>query len=170
MLSNKVDREQGKGLTTNDFSDAYKYKLNNIEDNANNYVLPKATSSSLGGVMPDNTTFTVDENGVGHAIGGGGGGTADYNALVNKPVINGVTVMGDKTSEEYGLLRPYILITSDAGSTVTITKGTVTIQATQLTATTWEAYPTSYGNWTVKSSLAGADDATEIVTVDAVKS
>lgn len=169
LLSNKVDREQGKGLTTNDFSDAYKYKLNNIEDNANNYVLPKATSSSLGGVMPDNTTFTVDENGVGHAIGGGGGGTADYEALVNKPIINGVTVMGDKTSEEYGLLRPYIVVTSDAGSTVSISKGGVTIQAEQITSTTWGVYPTSYGSWTVKSSLAGADDSTATVVVDTVK-
>lgn len=169
LLSNKVDREQGKGLTTNDFSDAYKYKLNNIEDNANNYVLPKATSSSLGGVMPDNTTFTVDENGVGHAIGGGGGGTANYEALVNKPIINGVTVMGDKTSEEYGLLRPYIVVTSDAGSTVSISKGGVTIQAEQITSTTWGVYPTSYGSWTVKSELSGADDSTATVVVDAVK-
>lgn len=169
LLSNKVDREQGKGLTTNDFSDAYKYKLNNIEDNANNYVLPKATSSSLGGVMPDNTTFTVDENGVGHAIGGGGGGTADYEALVNKPIINGVTVMGNKTSEDYGLLRPYIVVTSDAGSTVSISKGGVTIQAEQITSTTWGVYPTSYGSWTVKSSLAGADDSTATVVVDTVK-
>lgn len=169
LLSNKVDREQGKGLTTNDFSDAYKYKLNNIEDNANNYVLPKATSSSLGGVMPDNTTFTVDENGVGHAIGGGGGGTADYEALVNKPIINGVTVMGNKTSEEYGLLRPYIVVTSDAGSTVSISKGGVTIQAEQITSTTWGVYPTSYGSWTVKSELSGADDSTATVVVDTVK-
>lgn len=33
--------------------------------------------------------------------GGGGGGTSDYNALSNKPSINGVTVTGDKSSEDY---------------------------------------------------------------------
>ena len=40
-LNNKVDKEEGKTLSTNDFSAGYKYKLDGIEDNANNYVLPK---------------------------------------------------------------------------------------------------------------------------------
>ena len=35
--------------------------------------------------------------------GGGAGGTSDYNALTNKPTINGVTIEGDKTSEDYGI-------------------------------------------------------------------
>lgn len=34
---------------------------------------------------------------------GGGGGTTDYNALENKPSLNGVTMEGDKTAEDYGL-------------------------------------------------------------------
>ena len=34
---------------------------------------------------------------------GGGGETSDYNALTNKPTINGVTIEGDKTSEDYGI-------------------------------------------------------------------
>lgn len=171
LLSNKVDTEVGKGLSTYDFSEAYKTKLNNIEDNANNYVLPKGTQSTLGGVMGDGSTFTIDENGVGHAVGGGGGGTADYEALINKPKLNDKALIGDKQSEEYGILRPYIKVTSDAGSTVTITKGTETITLTQVSgsSTEWEGHPTSYGTWTVKSVLAGADDATTTVTVDAVK-
>jgi hypothetical protein len=171
LLSNKVDTEVGKGLSTYDFSEAYKTKLNNIEDNANNYVLPKGTQSELGGVMGDGSTFTIDENGVGHAVGGGGGGTADYEALINKPKLNDKALIGDKQSEEYGILRPYIKVTSDAGSTVTITKGTETITLTQVSgsSTEWEGHPTSYGTWTVKSVLAGADDATTTVTVDAVK-
>ena len=171
LLNNKVDKEPGKSLSTNDFSAAYKYKLDNIEDNANNYVLPKGTQSTIGGVMGDGSTFTIDENGYGHAIGGGGGGTADYNALINKPVVNGVTVSGNKDSEEYGLLRPYIVVTSEAGSTVTISKGTETITATQIlgSTTTWEVCPTSYGTWTVSSDLPGADIATSTITIDAVK-
>lgn len=36
-----------------------KSKLDGIEANANNYVLPAATTSALGGVMPDGTTITV---------------------------------------------------------------------------------------------------------------
>ena len=34
---------------------------------------------------------------------GGGGGTSDYPALSNKPQINGVTLIGNKTSENLGL-------------------------------------------------------------------
>jgi hypothetical protein len=171
LLDNKVDKEEGKALSTNDFSAGYKYKLDNIEDNANNYVLPKGSQSSLGGVMGDGTTFTIDEDGYGHAIGGGGGGTADYNALVNKPVVNGVTVSGNKASEEYGLLRPYLVVTSEAGSTITISKGGETITATQKSGSTtqWEVCPTSYGTWTVSSDLPGADVASTTIVIDAVK-
>lgn len=35
--------------------------------------------------------------------GGGGGGTDNYNALTNKPSVNSVTLIGDKTSSELGL-------------------------------------------------------------------
>ena len=171
LLNNKVDKEEGKALSTNDFSAGYKYKLDNIEDNANNYVLPKGSQSSLGGVMGDGTTFTIDENGYGHAVGGGGGGTSDFNALVNKPVFNGKTIMGDHDSEYYGVLRPYLVVTSEAGSTITISKGGETITATQKSGSTtqWEVYPTSYGTWTVSSDLPGADIATTTIVIDAVK-
>jgi len=37
--------------------------------------------------------------------GGGGGGTTNYNALYNKPQINGVTLQLDKTSDELGLVK-----------------------------------------------------------------
>lgn len=169
LLANKVDTISGKGLSTNDFTDAYKDKLNGIEDNANNYVLPKGSQTSLGGVMGDGTTFNIDSNGVGHAIGGGGGGTSDYNALINKPKINNVEVIGDKSGSDFGFLSPVITITSDAGSTVKIKKGTTVIDAVPVTTTTWKAVPSDYGTWTVSSTLAGADEATGTVTVDAVK-
>lgn len=172
LLAGKVDKEEGKVLTTNDFTDGYRQKLNNIEDNANNYVLPIATSDSLGGIKPDNETATVDINGVLHVVGGGGGGgNNNYEALINLPVYNDKTIFGNHDSEYYGVLRPYLLITSDAGSTVTITNGIETITATQVAGSTtqWECKPTAYGTWTVKSVLAGADDATTTVTVDAVK-
>lgn len=35
--------------------------------------------------------------------GGGAGGTTNYNDLQNKPTLNGVTIEGDKTSEDYGI-------------------------------------------------------------------
>lgn len=35
--------------------------------------------------------------------GGGGGGTSDYEALDNKPQVNGVELIGDKTLAELGI-------------------------------------------------------------------
>lgn len=46
----KVDKETGKGLSKNDFTDALLEKLNNIEAEANKYTLPVATAALLGGV------------------------------------------------------------------------------------------------------------------------
>ena len=50
LLSTKVDKVAGKGLSTNDFTTAYKNKLDGIANNANNYTLPIASDSTLGGV------------------------------------------------------------------------------------------------------------------------
>lgn len=38
-----------------------------------------------------------------HSGGGGGGGTSNYDELSNKPSINGVTLSGNKTSEELNI-------------------------------------------------------------------
>lgn len=45
-----VAKESGKGLSTNDFTTAYKSKLDGIANNANNYSLPTASSTTLGGI------------------------------------------------------------------------------------------------------------------------
>ena len=49
-LGNKVDKVSGKSLSTNDYTTAEKNKLAGVAANANNYSLPAATSSVLGGV------------------------------------------------------------------------------------------------------------------------
>ncbi len=49
-LAGKVDKESGKGLSTNDYTTAEKAKLGGIEENANNYTLPTASATTLGGV------------------------------------------------------------------------------------------------------------------------
>ena len=49
-IDNKVDKETGKGLSSNDYTSGEKSKLAGIAANANNYSLPKA-GSSLGGVQ-----------------------------------------------------------------------------------------------------------------------
>lgn len=49
-ISGKVDKVSGKGLSTNDYTTAEKDKLSGIAENANNYSLPMATNSVLGGI------------------------------------------------------------------------------------------------------------------------
>lgn len=83
--------------------------------------------------------FSIDQNGdliyalagnevnIGHVVGGGGtGGTMNYTDLINKPRINGVELVGDKTTAELGIKdgqTPNITIgtveTLPAGSSVT---------------------------------------------------
>ena len=50
LESSKVDKVEGKGLSTNDYTTPEKNKLAAIEAEANKYVLPAATASALGGV------------------------------------------------------------------------------------------------------------------------
>ena len=49
-ISGKVDKIEGKGLSTNDYTTAEKNKLSGIAENANNYSLPMATNLILGGI------------------------------------------------------------------------------------------------------------------------
>lgn len=49
-IDGKVDKVDGKGLSTNDYTTTEKSKLAGIATGANNYTLPAATASALGGV------------------------------------------------------------------------------------------------------------------------
>ena len=49
-ISGKVDKIPGKGLSTNDYTSEEKEKLAGVSQNANNYSLPMATDSVLGGI------------------------------------------------------------------------------------------------------------------------
>lgn len=64
--STKVDKVTGKGLSTNDYTTTEKNKLAGIDDNANNYTLPAATSTALGGVKTgsniNNSSGTISVN------------------------------------------------------------------------------------------------------------
>ena len=58
-----------------------KVKLDTVEENANNYVLPPASSNRLGGIKVDDTTTFIDNDGTLHAAGGAGGATTLDNLL-----------------------------------------------------------------------------------------
>ena len=60
-----VAQEEGKGLSSNDFTDADKEKLAGIEDHANNYILPTASEETKGGVKISRD-FAVNGEGTMH--------------------------------------------------------------------------------------------------------
>lgn len=49
-MNTKVDKVEGKSLSTNDYTTEEKTKLAGIAANANNYTLPAATEEQLGGI------------------------------------------------------------------------------------------------------------------------
>lgn len=72
----KVNKVEGKGLSTNDYTTPEKNKLATIEAEANKYVLPAATASALGGVkigsnitLADGGTISITKNNVTSALG-----------------------------------------------------------------------------------------------------
>ena len=94
-ISNKVDKETGKGLSTNDFTTAEKNKLSGIETNANNYVHPTSSgnkhipsggsSGKVLGWSADGTAAWVDPAGGGGDVSSVKVGSTTYN-----PDSNGV--------------------------------------------------------------------------------
>ena len=79
VLSGKVDSQEGKGLSSNDFTDGEKAKLAGLE----NYVLPAASAQELGGVKIGEG-LTVN-NGVLSASGGGTADAVEWDNVLNKP-------------------------------------------------------------------------------------
>ena len=64
LLNKKVDKVEGMGLSEKNFTAAEQDKLSKIETEANKYVLPAATSSTLGGVkVAVNTGIEVTTGG-----------------------------------------------------------------------------------------------------------
>lgn len=79
LAGGKVDKETGKGLSSNDFTAAEKAKLEGLE----NYVLPAATAEVLGGVKVG-AGLSVSQ-GVLSVTGGGTASAVDWSNVQNKP-------------------------------------------------------------------------------------
>lgn len=76
LQTQKVDKVEGKGLSTNDYTTPEKNKLATIEAEANKYILPAATASALGGVkigsnitLADGGTISITKANVTSALG-----------------------------------------------------------------------------------------------------
>lgn len=62
LQTQKVDKVEGKGLSTNDYTTPEKNKLATIEAEANKYVLPAATTTTLGGIIVGDR-LSIDDTG-----------------------------------------------------------------------------------------------------------
>jgi hypothetical protein len=78
-LSAKVDKVDGKGLSTNDYTTAEKNKLSGLS----NYTLPTASASQLGGVKVG--AGLEINNGILSATGGGTADAVDWENVVGRP-------------------------------------------------------------------------------------
>lgn len=96
QLATKVDKISGKGLSTNDYTTAEKNKLAGIAEHANNYTLPAASESVLGGVKVGFSTNSADRN---YAVQ-----LKDNQMYVNVPWTDTNTTYGLATSSSHGLM------------------------------------------------------------------
>ena len=85
------------------------------------YTLPKATTSALGGVMPDGTTITADENGVISAVGGSDDwtkvGTVAVSPNITVPTSNPIPEFSIPNLSNYKFMMLSISIMSHYNST-----------------------------------------------------
>lgn len=79
LAGGKVDKVEGKGLSSNDFTAAEKTKLEGLE----NYTLPAAAADVLGGVKVG-AGLSISQ-GVLSATGGGAADSVDWANVQNKP-------------------------------------------------------------------------------------
>ena len=66
------------------------------------YELPIASKNVLGGIKVGKN-LSIDEDGTLNAQAGGSGGTTNYEYLLNKPKINSVELVNNKTFKDLGI-------------------------------------------------------------------
>ena len=90
------------------------------------YTLPKATTELLGGVMPDGTTITVDENGVISAVCSGEGGSVTIDSALSdtseNPVQNKIITSALNNKAESNHVHSYAGSSSEGGSATSAVK------------------------------------------------
>lgn len=101
--TNKVDKITGKGLSTEDYTTAEKTKLSGIAASANNYVLPIASSTVLGGVKAG-TNISIDANGVISA----NDTSVAWSEIKSKPTtLSGYGIIDSYTKTELGTVSEF---------------------------------------------------------------
>ncbi len=134
--NNKVDKVSGKGLSTNDFTDALLEKLNGIAAGANKYVLPVATAAMLGGVI------------IGSSL------TASATGVIDMPELHSSAQTYCKVSvDKYGRVTSGGTLVATDIPTLAISKisGLQSALDSKLNESVYNSFVTSYNTW--KSSV-----------------
>lgn len=111
-------------------SSSDKSKLDGL--NGSNYILKDIQTAKTDAMTQ---AVGIDSDGKLYTTPGGGGGTSDYDALTNRPQINGVTLTGNKSFEDLGL---YTVTTAESATATlknydtTVLPGTPTAVAVTL--------------------------------------
>lgn len=135
-IDNKVDKETGKGLSTNDYTTADKNKLAGIEANANNYVHPTTSgnkhipsggsSGKILGWSADGTAAWVDPSGGGGSVDTVYIGSTEYapdaNGKVTLPTYPTTLPASDVYSWAKASTKPSYTA-SEVGAIATTSKG-----------------------------------------------
>ena len=123
-ISTKVDKIDGKGLSTNDYTTIEKNKLANIEEGANNYVLPSDVVQDSNYVHTDNNYTTIEKNKL--------AGLSNYDDTSIKNTLN---TKADKTELFSGSYKDL----SDTPTIPTVNNATLTIQKNGTNVATFTA-------------------------------
>lgn len=137
LQTQKVDKVEGKGLSTNDYTTPEKNKLAAIEAEANKYVLPAATTTTLGGIIVGDR-LSIDDTG--------------------KLVATYTYTLPKASSSALGGVKIGSNITLANGGTISITKANVTSALGVDPTTTYvkKAGDTMTGLLRIKNSVGGA--------------
>lgn len=96
IVAKFVQKETGKGLSTNDYTTTEKQKLAGIQEKANNYSLPLASSTTLGGVKIG-SGLSIDNSGVLSSDFDGTATSVSWGGVTGKPT----TISGYGISDAY---------------------------------------------------------------------
>ena len=137
LQTQKVDKVEGKGLSTNDYTTPEKNKLAAIEAEANKYVLPAATTTTLGGIIVGDR-LSIDDTG--------------------KLVATYTYTLPTASSSALGGVKIGSNITLANGGTISITKANVTRALGVDPTTTYvkKAGDTMTGALTNSSTISGS--------------
>lgn len=91
----------------------------NVENGASSFNEDNIIAGSNITITKNGKDVTISATGG----GGGGGGTSDYEELENQPQINGVTLLGNKTSSDLGLQEELSFATNSEIDTLFSNKG-----------------------------------------------